>query len=724
MKILTVKVATGLVVATVLMPGVVRALTAAPIQPLTAANGPIVPDTGDIMVDRTAAAQLGKALFWDNKVGSDGNACASCHFAAGADIRAINQVNPGGEFDTLRRFAADTFGPRRSNAKAAFGPNATAVAADFPFHVLSNPADRNSAVLFTTNDVFSSQGSYGGTFKSTAPMVNTYGVSAWSGALGALTETCTQTLNTADPFHAVVGGVRAVHRHVQLRNTPSVINAAFNARQFWDGRANNVFNGVDHLGERSNTQPTVGVVVGQTPGELALQKVSIANASLASQAVAPPLSFFEMSCAGRTFADIGRKLLALRPLSIQTVHPKDSLFSVTRAPYAPLVGSAKQAGLNTTYQALIQRAFNPKYWASSGTYKLAFDGRVVADPAGYRQVELNFSLFWGLAIQEYELLLVSDRTPYDAGTLSAAARRGMAVFNGQGGCSRCHTGPAFSDATAYKGAPLSPIDRIGMVDGGAALVDAGFHNIGVTPTRNDIGVGGLDPYGYPLSFSRQAVTALLHGPVPDRAQLTGVDPCRFEIPFNKDLLVGQPCSALPESSQAFKLRTAVDGAFKVPGLRNVALTPPYMHNGGFADLTQVIDFYNRGGNRRTGATCTGKGGPTSDTSGFDDTCSNADPDMRPLGLTAAQRTDLIEFLKSLTDNRVACQQGPFDHPSLLFMNGHHYPSGMKAGYRAPDLARTLPVTGTDGLAAEGKPCFANNGDLFGTTQTTVNRIVQ
>ena len=41
------------------------------------------------------AAQLGKALFWDVQVGSDGQACASCHFHAGADNRAKNQVNPG-----------------------------------------------------------------------------------------------------------------------------------------------------------------------------------------------------------------------------------------------------------------------------------------------------------------------------------------------------------------------------------------------------------------------------------------------------------------------------------------------------------------------------------------------------------------------------------------------------------------------------------------------------
>jgi hypothetical protein len=46
-------------------------------------------------VARTAAIQLGKALFWDMQVGSDGQACGSCHFHAGADNRTRNQLNPG-----------------------------------------------------------------------------------------------------------------------------------------------------------------------------------------------------------------------------------------------------------------------------------------------------------------------------------------------------------------------------------------------------------------------------------------------------------------------------------------------------------------------------------------------------------------------------------------------------------------------------------------------------
>lgn len=684
---------------------------------------PVPAQTDDIILDRTAAAQLGKALFWDIKVGSDGNACATCHFAAGADIRPTHQVNPGGEFNALRQFVQDRFNPRKSNG-APFGVNVMAVAADFPFHVLSNPLDRDSTVLYSTNDVFSSSGTFAGAFTSTSVELNAYGQSVWSGLLGSLTESCRVTFDTANPFHQTVGGKNLIHRRVEPRNSPTVINAVFNIRQFWDGRANNVFNGVDPFGERSNAaDPSAGVVVpGTTPNALVLKKLALKDSSLASQAVGPPLSSAEMSCDKRTFADIGRKLIGLKPLSVQTVHSQDSLFSVTTAPYAPLVTAPRQTGLNTTYAALIQRAFNGKYWNAAGKYKIV-NGAVQADAAGYSQMELNFSLFWGLALQEYQSLLISDKTPFDLGTMTAAARRGQDVFTGQGKCIACHNGPLFSNATTYVGRSPEFVERMLVGNGGVALYDEGFYNIGVRPTVNDLGVGGTDPFGNPLSFSRQFVGKLQGGTPVDQI-VNQVDPCRFDVPFSSDLLPGQPCSALPNATQAAGLRVAVDGAMKTPLLRNIALTPPYMHNGGFATLAQVVEFYNRGGNRRSTGACSGKGGPNGDTTGFGDTCSNLDADIQPLGLSWSQSQDLVEFLKALTDDRVACMKGPFDHPSLTVSTGHYYISALQSGQRAPDLTATLPATGTFGLGAEGKPCLPNIGDLFGSTQSTINAIVR
>ncbi|HEY6329498.1 MAG TPA: parallel beta-helix domain-containing protein, partial [Blastocatellia bacterium] len=73
-------------------------------------------------------------------------------------------------------------------------------------------------------------------------------------------------------------------------------------------------------------------------------------------------------------------------------------------------------------------------------------------------------------------------------------------------------------------------------------------------------------------------------------------------------------------------------AFKVPTLRNVALTAPYMHNGRFKTLDEVLDFYSHGG------------GP-----GMRVPTPNVDDKIRPYALTAQEKDDLIAFLCSLTD---------------------------------------------------------------------------
>ena len=92
-------------------------------------------------------------------------------------------------------------------------------------------------------------------------------------------------------------GTRSNTRRVEPRNTPSVINAVFNHRQFWDGRAENVFNGVNHLGQRD---PDAKVFRADDPTKPVEVRVELVNSSLASQAVAPIVSDLEMAAPGRT----------------------------------------------------------------------------------------------------------------------------------------------------------------------------------------------------------------------------------------------------------------------------------------------------------------------------------------------------------------------------------------------------------------------------------------
>jgi len=73
------------------------------------------------------------------------------------------------------------------------------------------------------------------------------------------------------------------------------------------------------------------------------------------------------------------------------------------------------------------------------------------------------------------------------------------------------------------------------------------------------------------------------------------------------------------------------GAFKTPTLRDIALTAPYMHNGAYKTLEEVIEHYNQGGVDKT----------------------YLDPNMEPLNLNSQEKADLVAFLKSLTGEPMA-----------------------------------------------------------------------
>src|SRR6478735_4185710 len=134
-----------------------------PLAPLSTVPVPPVFGMEGILADKAAAIELGKALFWDMQAGSDDTqACASCHFNAGADSRATNDVNPGqaggdntfqigvpfnGKFGTNYHYNPGT-------ASAGFGGYHDG---DFPFRKLADVNDRFS-VIADSNDVSGSAG--------------------------------------------------------------------------------------------------------------------------------------------------------------------------------------------------------------------------------------------------------------------------------------------------------------------------------------------------------------------------------------------------------------------------------------------------------------------------------------------------------------------------------------------------------------------------------------
>lgn len=110
-----------------------------------------------------------------------------------------------------------------------------------------------------------------------------------------------------------------------------------------------------------------------------------------------------------------------------------------------------------------------------------------------------------------------------------------------------------------------------------------------------------------------------------------------------------------------------DARFRTPTLRNVELHAPYMHTGRFGTLEEVVEFYDRGG---------------------DFEAPNIDSIIRPLGLSAQQKADLVAFLKRpLTDPRVANELPPFDRPQL-FTESDRVP--LISGVGRPGLAGSVP----------------------------------
>lgn len=599
--------------------------------------------------DKNAAIKLGKALFWEMQAGSQGQSCASCHFHAGADNRIKNQLSPG--LKHTEEDKREIFDPTRTGHG---GPNYTLKKEDFPFRVYQNPDDRESYVMFDSDDVVSSQGVFASTFDDLFGA--DYDQHFTDGREG-----CT---NINDIFHVTNIGTR----RIEPRNTPTVINAIFNFRNFWDGRANNVFNGIDPFGRRNKDAKVMHF--DRYSNTINLKEVNLVNSSAASQAVGPPGSDFEMTCASKAFQSMAKKLLRLVPLGLQQVDKTDSVLGYLSA--------YPNNGLRTSYRQMIQDAFHEDLWGYS---------RKIDD---FEQIEHNFSLFWGLAIQLYEATLISDDSRYDQYVegdkyaLTDEEIKGMELFVGKGKCINCHSGPEFSKAATH----LNPeqqegglVERMIMGDNNAAIYDNGFYNIGVRPTKEDIGLGGDDPWGNPLSFTRQAQQMAAGKNVPDSFE---VDHNTFEVDPNE-----------PVKSDE---RNAVDGSFKVPSLRNVELTGPYMHNGSMSTLFQVVTFYNRGGNRED--MMEGHG----DSTGFGENGSNLDPDINNLGLTLEEKYALVAFLKTLTDERVRWEKAPFDHPQLhvpVGAIGDEYAVTDNGNGIAEEEWMEVPMVGAGGRYAKG-----------------------
>ena len=199
----------------------------------------------------------------------------------------------------------------------------------------------------------------------------------------------------------------------------------------------------------------------------------------------------------------------------------------------------------------------------------------------------------GKALAAFEETLVSGRSPFDdfrdalsSGDFSSmkkypeAAQRGLRIFVGRGNCSVCHFGPAFTNGE--------------------------FHDTGVPFFIK----GGVDPGRYGGIRKLRANPLNLLGAYNDEA-------------------VG--ASAVKTRQLAEEHRNF--GEFKVPSLRNVAQTAPYMHNGSLATLADVVRHYSELSPDRVHA--------------------DGERLLKPLRLSAGESADLVAFLASLSETASA-----------------------------------------------------------------------
>jgi cytochrome c peroxidase len=195
----------------------------------------------------------------------------------------------------------------------------------------------------------------------------------------------------------------------------------------------------------------------------------------------------------------------------------------------------------------------------------------------------------GRAIAAFERTLIFIDATFDrfvrgdVHAISDDARAGWALFNGKGRCTACHQ--------------MSASNPIGT--------DNRFHNVGVSARHQDF-----------EDLARKGLAVIAKD-----SSKEALDKLAIE-------------TNLAELGRFLVTRNRSDiGAFKTPGVRNVGITAPYMHDGSMPTLWDVMDHYNKGGEAN----------------------AYLDGGIEPLDLSDAEVDQLVAFLFTLTDERFAEQ---------------------------------------------------------------------
>ena len=261
-------------------------------------------------------------------------------------------------------------------------------------------------------------------------------------------------------------------------------------------------------------------------------------------------------------------------------------------------------------------------------YGDAWDCMQLADQLLVNRIYVNFAK----AIAAYEYTLISNDSPFDrwamagfpAGMLGVSAERGARLFVGKAACKECHAGPLFTDNAFHDigvpqlGTYVPRTTECGAADWCDCVTDDRFAPQNCLPIGARDGLRKLQAN----KFRRDSVWS-------DDAD------CRSHFTLHTD-----PNYAAENPTQcdgrikyySLALTDALTGAWKTPGLCDVALTAPYMHNGMYQTLQDVIVHYNHGGM----ITTTGE------------VIGTIDAKIKPLNLSDQEIADLVAFLGTLT----------------------------------------------------------------------------
>jgi len=281
---------------------------------------------------------------------------------------------------------------------------------------------------------------------------------------------------------------------------------------------------------------------------------------------------------------------------------------------------------------------------------------------------------WAKALAAYMSTLVSSETPFDrflaegpgSTAISGAAKRGARLFVGKAGCIDCHATPLFSDGD--------------------------FHDVGVPQTGDNVPTLADCPAGDKVCDCTGTGSGCLPWGLYDGVQKLSASPVLRTSRWSDD-----PRDTSRAADVGRPLTDAIKGAWRTPSLRNVALTAPYMHDGVYATLEEVVAHYSRGPD--PGAV----GTPA--------------VDIKPLLLSADEQSDLVAFLETLSGGLASTPVGPATTTTGGGGAGGSVDGGMGGGGGAgpPPTATNLPCDVQTLLQRRCQPCHGSpptNGALF------------